>query len=181
MTKVCSQNRREFQNSTNPPLPIMPYLTHFSFVSESCSRETPGAFCTVVDLVLTVYSRSKDSISGAEKQVQDDFMNELKAGAFLNDNIIAVRLHEAPQELIDSSIVNATGELPKESTGLSILGTVIVSIVAFLVILALMALTYNKKVGTRSAENGSDHNSTNGSASTIAAQPTTLAEHGLSV
>ena len=159
----------------------MHFLTHFSFVSESCLPETPGAFCTVVDLVLTVYSSSKDSISGAEKQVQDDFMNQLKAGAFLNENIIAVRLHENPQELIESSIVNATGELPKESTGLSILGTAMVSIVAFVAILALMALTYNKKMGKRSTENGSDHNSTNGRVSTIAAQPTTLAEHGHSV
>lgn len=93
-------------------------------------------------------------------------MNQLRSGAFLNDNIIAVRLHD-DQELIDSPIVNELGNPPKAASGFAILGTFIVSFMAFLVVFALIALAYNKKAGMRSNGNGSDNHSTRDSVSIL--------------
>jgi hypothetical protein len=131
--------------------------------SDSCTPQTDGAYCTVVDLVLTVYSSSNDSSVAAEGQVHDEIVNRLVvAGAFLNDDIIAVRLHEtnkAPDVPVGlTTSAGGNQESPRESSDFTN-RTIAIAVLVALAVLAL-AMTviaiYRKKRTTREINNGED-------------------------
>ena len=72
--------------------------------SLSCSPPTQGAFCTVVDLVLTVYSSNNDTALIAEQQVFDQVLvAQLDAGTFVDGDILAVRFHSKHNIPADAS------------------------------------------------------------------------------
>lgn len=152
-------------NACHQPFPFAD--TYWSRVlaclsSDSCTPATDGAFCTVVDLVLTVYSRSNDSSVAAEMQVHDELVNHLLAGEFVNDDIIAVRLHQddgtpdVPVGLTTS--IGGGQESPRESSDFTN-RTIAIAVLVTMAVLALtmiLLVVYRKKRAIRETSNAED-------------------------
>ncbi|KAI2507841.1 hypothetical protein MHU86_6621 [Fragilaria crotonensis] len=75
-----------------------------------CTSAEPGASCTVVDLILTVYSATNASSAAAEQQVYDQVLvKPMEAGTYIKDDILAIRFHPTQDVPADSSAVIRDG------------------------------------------------------------------------
>ena len=133
----------------------------FPFASpESCTPATEGAYCSVVDLILTVYSGSSESSLAAEVQVHDEIFAQLMAGAFLNDEIIAVRLHQEDEVDAPAGLTTNTGgstETSQESSESSTSRTIAIAVLVTLAVLAMALIVfalYRKKKAKRDSNDG---------------------------
>jgi hypothetical protein len=112
----------------------------------------------------------------AAGQVQDEVSKHLEAGGFLVDGIIALRLHQSMKPT-DSSVHDGTNETPQgSSSGLSTLGTAVISVLSVLaVVSALVVLAKRKPWSNRSNDGGDDSSKCDSSTITDeSAQPTVL-------
>ena len=133
--------------------------------SEVCTSAEQGAYCTVVDVVFTVYSATEDSSSAAEQQVYDEVLvNQLEAGTFVNGDIIAIRFHTKQDYPTDSSAVSRDGnqqaptEVPQDSSSVR---TIIISVLVIVAVAVLVGLVFRKRMAKRrgSSDAGGDDDS----------------------
>ena len=129
---------------------------------ESCTATTEGVYCTVVDLILTVYSGSNESSLAAEAQVHDEIVEQLMAGEFLNDEIIAVCLHQDDEKdapagfATNSGGSNETQESSESSTSRTIAIAVLVTLAVLAMALIAFALYRKKRAKSGAGCDGED-------------------------
>ena len=117
-------------------------------------------YCTVVDLVLTVYSGSNNTIHEAQEQVHDEIFNQLMTGEFLNDEIIAMRLHQDDEEDVPVGFTtdnSGNNEAPQASSESSANRTIIIAVFVTLAVVAMALIVlalYRKKRATRVSSSG---------------------------
>ena len=115
-----------------------------------CTSAEQGAYCTVVDVVLTVYSATEDSSSDAEQQVYDEvLMDQLEAGTFVNGEIIAIRFHTKQDFPADSSAVSRGGNQQTPTGGAqdsSTVQSIVISILVIVAVAVLVGLLYRKRM-----------------------------------
>jgi hypothetical protein len=134
-------------------------------VAEVCTSVEQGAYCTVVDLVLTVYSADEEFSSVAEHQVYDEVLvKQLEAGTYLNGDIIAVRFHPKQAYPTDSSAVirDENQQAPIEGApDSSTVRTIIIAVLVVVAVAVLVGLVYRKRVANQRgrSETGSDDDS----------------------
>ena len=144
-----------------------------STVDEVCTPAEQGAYCTVVDLVLTVYSASEEATSAAEQQVYDDVLvKQLEAGTFVSDGIIAIRFHPKDNYPTDSSVVSRDGYQQAPASGAqdsSAVRTIVTSVLVLVAVTVLVGLVYRKRMANqRGINSGSEDDSKYDSNSSIA-------------
>jgi hypothetical protein len=143
-------------------------------VAEVCTSVEQGAYCTIVDLVLTVYIADEASSSVAEHQVYDEVLvKQLEAGTYVNGDIIAVRFHQRQSYPTDSSAVIRDGNQQAPIEGAQDSSTVRTIVIAVLVVVAvavLVGLVYRKRMTTQRgrSEAGSDDDSKSDGSSSVA-------------
>ena len=117
-------------------------------------------YCTVVDLILTLYSGSNTTIHEAQEQVHDELFNQLMTGEFLNDEIIAMRMHQDDEKDVPDSFTTDIGENNEASQTSSESSTIRTVMIAVFVTLAVVAMAlivlavYRKKRATRVGSSG---------------------------
>jgi hypothetical protein len=144
-------------------------LTHthipFPYGSELCTSAEQGAYCTVVDVVLTVYSAAEGSSSAAEQQVYDEvLMDQLEAGTFVNGEIIAIRFHSKQDYPTDSSAVSRGGNQQPPTGGpqdSSPVQSIVISILVIVAVAVLVGLLYRERMAKQrgSSDAGSEDDS----------------------
>ena len=87
-----------------------------------------------------MYSGSNETSYAAETQVHDEIFNQLMTGEFLNDEIIAMRLHQDDEEDVPVGLTTATGEGNESSQGSAESSTNRTIAIAVLVTLAAVAM-----------------------------------------
>ncbi|KAI2508261.1 hypothetical protein MHU86_6190 [Fragilaria crotonensis] len=131
-----------------------------------CTSVEQGAFCTVVDVVLTVYTADQESSSVAEHQVYDEVLvQQLEAGTYVNGDIIAVRFHPKQAYPNDSSAVSRDGNQEAPIGGApdsSTVPTIIIVVLVLVAVAVLVGLVYRKRMANNQwghSEAGSDDDS----------------------
>ena len=122
----------------------------------------------MVDLVLTVYSRSNHSSVAAEIQVHDEIVKHLMAGEFSNDDIIAVRLHQNDEADVPVGMTTSTGgsqESPHESSDFTnrTIAIAVLATMAGLALAMIVLVVYRKKRVKRDRNNCEDGSKCDGS------------------
>ena len=151
--------------------------TTASTADKVCTPAEQGDYCTVVDLVLTVYSASEESTSAAEQQVYDEVLvKQLEAGTFVSGDIVAIRFHPKDNEPTDSSAVSRDGNQESPASGAqdsSTVRTIVISVLVLVAVAVLVGLIYRKRMANRRGINsGSEDDSKDDDNSSIAGDDT---------
>ncbi|KAI2495815.1 hypothetical protein MHU86_18701 [Fragilaria crotonensis] len=140
---------------------------------EVCSSVEQGAYCTVVDLVLTVYSPDEESSTVAEHHVYDEVLvKQLEAGTYVNGDIFAVRFHPKQAYPTDSSAVSRDGNQEAPLGGApdsSSVRTIVIAVLVIVAVAVLVGLVYRKRTANQRghSEAGSDDDSKSDPSSSV--------------
>jgi hypothetical protein len=130
----------------------------FCFLAtDVCTAAESGADCTVVDVILTVYSANHASSSAAVQQVYDDVLvKPLEAGTYVNGDILSIRFHPSQNNPADSSAVvrddnqqSPTDANQDSSMGRTILISVMILVGAAVMMLVVGLVLYHRKITTQ--------------------------------
>ncbi len=147
-------------------MPTILLIQHSRLVSLFCFLATDvstfvesGAYCTVVEVMLTVYRANRASSSAAVKQVYDDvLLEQLEAGTYVNGDILVIRVHPSQINPANSSAVvrDVNQQSPTDgnhdsSTGRTILISVMIVVGVALMMLVVGLVLYHKRIATQRA------------------------------
>ena len=128
-----------------------------------------------------MYSGSNETIHAAQEEVHDEIFNQLMTGEFLNDEIIAMRLHQDDEEDVPVGLITANGGNDEALNGSSESSTNRIIIIAVLVTSAIVAMAlimlvlYRKRRAKRESIN-SYGSKCDSSRSTASGDDTTVQE-----
>ena len=147
-------------------MPTVSLIQHTCLVSlicflalDVCTSVESGAYCTVVEVMLTVYRANRASSSVAVQQVYDDVLvKQLEAGTYANDDILAIRIHPSQNNPVNSSAVvrddnqqSPTDGNHDSSTGRTILVSVMIVVGVALMMLVVGLVLYHKRIASQRA------------------------------
>ena len=134
--------------------------------SDVCTSAEPGAYCTVVDVILTVYSATNATSAAAEQQAYDQVLvMPVEAGTYVSGDILAIRFHPTQHFPADSLAVIRGGNPQTPTDGnqdSSMFQTILISVMILVGVAVLVAglVLYRKRVskqpGSSSSSDGVD-------------------------